>query len=55
MDNKTQQVQGLKELREQLQEALETANKLGATTKAQTLRRMIDVINFDLYKLGVTD
>lgn len=52
MDNTTQ-ANKLKELQATINKALAQANELGATTKAQTLKRMIEVINFDLFKLGV--
>lgn len=49
---KNAQVQKLKELKAQLEIANKTATELGATSKRATLVRMIDVINFDLFKLG---
>lgn len=51
MENTNKQIADLEELRELITKAQKKATEMGATSKRTTLARMVDVINFDLFKL----
>lgn len=54
MEKNTKQIEGLKELYQLLEKALQKSQQLGTTSKSATLTRMLGVIEFDHFKLTGT-
>lgn len=50
-DKNNKQIEGLKELYQLIEKALQQSQKLATTSKSTTLQRMLGVIEFEHFKL----